>query len=362
MIEELKNFYNSKTVFISGHTGFKGSWLALWLKALGANVVGFSLEAEESRKAYYQALELDSKINSIYGDIRDFNHLNDAIECSKAETIFHLAAQPLVRASYADPIETYSTNVMGTVNLFEAARNSTSVKSIVNITTDKCYENKEWDWAYRESDTLGGFDPYSSSKACSELVSSAYRSSFYNNSGIKLATARAGNVVGGGDFSEDRIFPDIVEAISKNKPIVLRNPEAVRPWQHVLDALFGYLILGMRLTNDTSSAYSKAYNFSPLSTETVNVEKIVQIFIKKFGNGEYLIEKDLADLHEAKMLRLDSNLAVSELNWKPLLDLDKTLNYTVDWYKSFLNNPSDAQRLTLEQIEQFMKLMEKKYE
>ena len=351
-------------MFLTGHTGFKGSWMALWLKALGAEVTAFALPPDDIRGNHFNQTELGLDVVSILGDARDFGAVQAALEESRAEIVFHLAAQPLVRQSYDDPIGTYASNVMGTVHVLDAVRQNQgqSVKAIVNITTDKCYENKEWHWAYRENDALGGYDPYSSSKACAELVSSAYRQSFFEKSGVNLATARAGNVIGGGDFATDRIIPDIVEAIGDGKAVLLRNPKAIRPWQHVLDALFGYLILGMKLSGEDGVDYAQAYNFSPSSIDTFDVETITQSFIEKIGQGSYKVDRAGANVHEAKLLRLDPSLAQQDLGWTPMLDVDNTMDFTVDWYQNYLSNTATIKDFTLEQLNQYMKKIEVYYD
>ena len=261
-----KLFWRNKKVFLTGHTGFKGAWLSLWLQHLGAEVTGFALKPP-SNPSFYDVTDISKNMVSIEGDVRDFNALKEALVNSNAEIVFHLAAQSLVRLSYENPIETYSTNIMGTVNLLEAVRNCSSVRSVVNITTDKCYENKEWLWSYRENEPLGGYDPYSSSKACSELVTSSFTNSFFNPKsyeihGVAIATARAGNVIGGGDWSKDRLIPDILNSVINKQPVKLRNPRSVRPWQHVLEPLDGYLKLAQKLY-EAGGEYSSAWNFGP---------------------------------------------------------------------------------------------------
>ncbi|MEM6812440.1 MAG: CDP-glucose 4,6-dehydratase [Pseudomonadota bacterium] len=259
----LKKFYQGKKVFVTGHTGFKGAWLCLILKKFGAEVTGYSLEPYDRRGNLFNLATVEEGLHSIYGDIRDAEKLTTKFMAAEPNIVFHLAAQPFVRASYADPVYNYDTNLMGTVNIMEAVRKTDSVRTIINITTDKCYENKEWCWPYRENDHLGGHDPYSASKACSEIITASYRKSFLSQS-VGVATARAGNVIGGGDFGEDRIIPDIVESLQENQPVILRSPEAIRPWQHVFDVLNGYMILGKKCYSEPEK-YSVAYNFSPPS-------------------------------------------------------------------------------------------------
>jgi CDP-glucose 4,6-dehydratase len=348
------NFYNNKKVFITGHTGFKGSWLCLFLRKLGANVVGYSLAPEIRDENLFELAKIDQDIDSHIGDIRDFQKLKKILKISQPDIIFHLAAQPLVRASYEDPVYNYETNVMGTVNLLEVSKDLESLKALVNITTDKCYENKEWFWSYREDDTLGGHDPYSASKACSEIVTNSYRKSFFVDKNIGLASARAGNVIGGGDFSRDRIIPDIVRSIRKNQKVVLRNPKAVRPWQHVLDVLYGYLLLGEKLYNNPMN-YSESFNFSPIENMEVNVERVVNKFISVIGRGGYEINSDKTNLHEAQMLKLDSSKAFKKLNWRSKYKIEDAIHKTSDWYRDYLQN-SNARTLCENELNNFIKL------
>jgi CDP-glucose 4,6-dehydratase len=348
----LKGFYKNKKVFITGHTGFKGSWLSLFLEYLGADVSGYALLPEGKRSNLYDLVGIDKIVRSNIADIRDIKLLREALNSAQPEIIFHLAAQPLVRDSYSDPVYNYETNVIGTVNLLEVAKTLKSVKAVVNITTDKCYENNEWYWSYRENDRLGGHDPYSASKACSEIVTNSYRQSFYNDLGIGLASARAGNVIGGGDFSKDRIIPDIISAICKNEEVTLRNPNAVRPWQHVLDVLNGYLLLGMKLYLEPKK-YSESFNFSPLENQEVNVEAVVQQFISVMKQGSYRVDKSAANLHEAQMLKLDSSKAAKKLNWIPRYKAEKSIANTALWYKEFLDE-SDVITLCQRELEDFI--------
>lgn len=347
--ENLANFYKGKKVFLTGHTGFKGAWLALWLKRMGAEVRGFSLAANE--ESLFNIVNLSLEIEkSIIGDIKNPQELEKAVKDFQPEIIIHMAAQALVRPSYSDPRETYETNVIGTLNLFEAARKSGSVKAITNITTDKCYENREIDYAYKEDDHLGGYDPYSSSKACAEILTSSYRRSFFIKQGIKISSVRAGNVIGGGDLSVDRIIPDIFRAIRKNKRVELRSPKAIRPWQHVLEPLSGYLLLTKNLY-EKGDDFAKAYNFGPDSDAEQNVEALTKNFIEKIGIGSYEV-KENADLHEAGILKLDNSRAKTELKWKPRLSFDEAISWTAIWYKNYLEK-SDMKKFTLDQIEQF---------
>ncbi len=353
--EEIKNFYRNKKVFVTGHTGFKGSWLCLWLSQMGADVTACSLPPEDIRGNHFKLLKLDKYIKSYFIDIRNFDELVDKLIESSSEIVFHLAAQPLVRYSYDNPKETYETNVMGTINVFEAVLKSKTVHSIVNITTDKCYENKEWLWPYREIDELGGHDPYSASKACAEIVTSSYRRSFFDKHGIALASARAGNVIGGGDFAKDRIIPDIYEAIINNIPVILRNPDAVRPWQHVLDAIYGYLLLAMKLSGSDKNNFCEAFNFSPDQPFMVSVEEITKRFINQLGKGSYNIDRNTANVHEAKILRLDSSKAKEKLNWRANLDIKNTLDFTVEWFRNYANRPEEVYNNSIMQLEKYIK-------
>ena len=346
-------FFKEKNVFITGHTGFQGSWLSLILKSLGANVTGYALQAEEI--SHYNLINLDQKINSICGNINDLQNLQNNIEQSNPDIIFHLAAQPIVRRSYRNPIETWQTNVIGTLNVLESTKNLTNLRAIVNITTDKCYENKEWCWAYRENDQLGGHDPYSASKAAVEILSESYKKSFLRARNVNMATVRAGNVIGGGDFGEDRLITTIIDAIKNEKELQIRNPKSVRPWQHVIEALYGYMILAERLYN--SSGYDKSYNLGPNQDCQMTVMQIVDIFKKSFNNLRYKINIDTNNPHEAKMLTLDSSLAKNELNWQPLFGIEKTLTMTIEWYKSYVNG-LDIGDITMLHIDEFLSLVQ----
>lgn len=334
MRHTFNNVFEGKTILVTGHTGFKGSWLSIWLRELGANVVGFALEPYSENDIFVVA-GVDRKIKSNIGDIRDFNQLRDFFDVYNPEIVFHLAAQPLVRLSYEHPKLTYDTNIGGTINLLECCRASTSVKVIINVTSDKCYENREWLWGYREDDTLGGYDPYSSSKACSEIITAAYRSSFFLKNGKALSSVRAGNVIGGGDWREDRLVPDCIRALKKSEYIGIRSPRAVRPWQHVLEPLSGYLLLASRMYQD-GEKYSGAWNFGPYHRSIITVEQLVQKLIDYWGSGQY---KDLSgpssqEPHEASLLMLDISKAIHQLNWTPVLDVNKSIEYTVNWYKA----------------------------
>jgi len=360
MLNLINKTYLNKKVLVTGHTGFKGIWLVLWLKKLGADVVGYALEPEDVRGNLYNIADIDGKgvLSSHINDVRDLDSLNKVVQESKPEIIFHLAAQPIVRKSYSDPIETFGTNVMGTANLLEAVRGCDSVKAVVVVTSDKCYENLEQRKPYIESDKLGGHDPYSASKAAAEIVVTSYRKSFFADKAL-LASGRAGNVVGGGDFAQDRLIPDIVESIAKGEAVNIRNPNAVRPWQHVLDVLYGYLILGAKL-NNSDEAIDCAFNFSPVDKNYVNVEQLTKKLIETFGKGEYLVENQDNILHEMQMLYLDSQKAISQLGWKPLLDIDNVIEFTCSWYKKHIEKNTDMYEFTMEQIEQYEKIIEQK--
>ena len=339
MTKLFNNLFEGKTVLVTGHTGFKGSWLSIWLRELGANVVGYALEPYTEEDNFVVA-KLGSEIRSHIGDIRDYDNLKGIFDEYQPEIAFHMAAQSLVRSSYQQPKLTYDTNVGGTVNFFECCRLTDSVRVIINVTSDKCYENKEWIWGYRENDPLGGYDPYSSSKGCSEIITSAYRSSFFNlgkrrQDNKSLSSVRAGNVIGGGDWREDRLVPDCVRALKENSPIGIRSPKSVRPWQYVLEPLCGYLLLASKMY-ENGEKYSGAWNFGPDYGSIITVEELVRTLIKHWGDGQYrdLSKKEADEPHEAKSLVLDTSKATNVLNWRPILSLDEAIEYTVDWYKA----------------------------
>jgi CDP-glucose 4,6-dehydratase len=344
------SFWKNRKVLITGHTGFKGAWLTLWLQKLGAKVVGFS-KGKVGTPNLFDIIDWDSSFVNIVGDIRDISAVDKVISDYKPEIIFHLAAQSLVRFSYEDPLETFSSNVMGTVNVLDSARRSSSVQSVINVTSDKCYENKEWAYAYRENDAFGGKDPYSASKGCAEIVASAYRSSYYNN--IGLASVRAGNVIGGGDWALDRLVPDCMVAFSKKSKVIVRNPNAIRPWQHVLEALRGYIILAQELNKDHKS-FSKGYNFGPSHLDTQPVSYIVSELCKHWGSSaswELENQSQQAKLHEANFLRLDSSLAYNELKWRPILNLDQALKKSANWYRAYYDG-KPMTRYSLDDLEE----------
>jgi CDP-glucose 4,6-dehydratase len=354
MIE--KAFWKGKKVFLTGHTGFKGSWLTQWLLLLGAEVKGYSLRPNTD-PAIFNVLGLEKEIEHEINDIRDGEGLAKSVRDFSPDIIFHLAAQPLVRYSYKEPKLTYETNVIGTLNLYEAVRCCESVRSLVSITTDKCYENKEWVWGYRESDSMGGYDPYSSSKACAEILSSAYRNSFFNQKEygkrhqVGLATARAGNVIGGGDWANDRLVPDCIRSLSEGKEIVIRNPHATRPWQHVLEPLSGYLMLAEKLWSEPGT-FSGGWNFGPGDAGVVSVGDVVKMIVKAWGDGSWRVESDHGP-HEANLLKLDISKAVSKLKWGPLLDFREAVNLTVNWYLVFNNTKKSISKETIMQIKDF---------
>ncbi len=357
---EMTDFFCGKRVFVTGHTGFKGSWLCLWLSRLGAIVTGYAL-APPTDPSLFELARINDIVLSHIADIRDGERLAAAMCEAKPDIVFHLAAQPLVRDSYKFPVETYSTNVMGTVNLLEAVRVCPSVRAVVNVTTDKCYENREWPWGYRENEPFGGFDPYSSSKACSELVTAAYRSSYFNSQaykqhGVAVATARAGNVIGGGDWAADRLVPDVIRSILAGDTIRIRNPHAVRPWQHVLEPLSAYLILARRLYED-GPEFAEGWNFGPVDTDAKPVEWIVQRICQLWGgNSRYEIDNDNHP-HEAHYLKLDCSKAMSKLGWQPKWNLDKTLRRTIEWVLAY-REKADLQKVCIQQIQTYNSLTE----
>ena len=348
------DFYRNKKVLVTGHTGFKGGWLTAWLKSLGASVVGLALPPETTPNLF-DAVCLSRDMVSIFGDIRQRSTVASVFQQHAPEIVFHNAAQPLVRRSYREPVETYATNVMGTVHVLEAIRATPSVRAVVVVTSDKCYQNREWFWGYREEDGLGGSDPYSSSKACAELVTAAYRQSFFGKEGTaSLATARAGNVIGGGDWSEDRLVPDMVRGITSNQPIVIRRPESVRPWQHVLEPVRGYLLLAERLWEGRE--FAEPWNFGPRDQDAIPVGELAQRLIATWGKGELKIQSDPDAPHEAQYLRLNTTKARTRLPWKPVLELNQALDWTVDWYRGYYGDSNSAAGKTAEQIQKYVEV------
>lgn len=351
------SFWRNRKVFLTGHSGFKGSWLCLWLHSMGARVTGYALEAPTT-PSLFESCGIATLVNSITADIRDLVRLSAAMTAAAPEIVIHMAAQPLVRESYKIPVETYATNVMGTVHMLEAARQCPSVRAIVNVTTDKCYENREWVWGYRESEPLGGYDPYSSSKACSELVTAAYRNSFFNpdryqEHRVAIASARAGNVIGGGDWATERLRPDCVRALLDGKPVQVRNPHAIRPWQHVLEPLSGYLVLARKLFQE-GAAWSGAWNFGPRDDDAQTVEWIVTAMTGRWGNGaQYCIDQG-EHPHEAHFLKLDCSKAIAGLGWRPRWNLSRALDSIIDWTRLY-QCQGDVRQLCLQQIEDYQK-------
>jgi len=345
-------FWCNKKVLLTGHTGFKGSWLALWLQNMQAEVIGYALPPPTT-PSLFEIADVGLGMTSIIGDIRDLDKLQSVFATHQPEIVLHMAAQPLVRYSYQNPVETYSTNVMGTVNLLEAVRNTTGMKAVVNITTDKCYENREWAWGYRENEPMGGHDPYSNSKGCSELVTAAYRNSYfhpdnYQQHGVAIATARAGNVIGGGDWAEDRLIPDIMRAISNGQSVNIRNPHAIRPWQHVLEPLSGYLLLAEKLYTD-GAIYAEAWNFGPNDEDAKPVQWIVERLTNVWGEGASWLLDEGNHPHEANYLKLECSKAKTRLNWHPKWHLDEALAKIVAWQKQYQQDV-DMKAVTLAQI------------
>lgn len=357
-VEVTPQFWRGRKVFVTGHTGFKGSWLCLWLQNLGAEITGYALKPPTS-PSLFEVAGVAQGMTSIEGDVRDLRAIGEAMRTAAPEIVIHMAAQPLVRYSYENPVETYETNVMGTVNVLEAVRTTPSVRAVVNITTDKCYENREWVWGYREADPMGGYDPYSSSKGCAELVSAAYRSSFFNpvdyeKHRVAVATARAGNVIGGGDWAADRLIPDILGAFSQGRPVSMRNPYSIRPWQHVLEPLHGYLILAERLYED-GSKYAEAWNFGPADEDARPVGWIVKQMAERWGASASYQIADAGHRHEAAFLKLDISKARSQLGWSPRWSLAVALSRIVDWHRAYLAS-DDMRSKSISQINEFQSI------
>ena len=346
-------FWQGKRVFLTGHTGFKGSWLSLWLVSLGASVKGYALNPNTTPSLFNEA-KVDRVIDSQIGDIRDQEALHESMTTFNPDVLIHMAAQPLVRYSYDAPIETYEVNVIGTAKVLEVARNCAKLKAIVNITTDKCYENDERSQGYKENDPMGGHDPYSSSKGCSELVTSAYRRSFLQEQGVGLASARAGNVIGGGDWADDRLIPDILRSFEKNKPVIIRNPKATRPWQHVLEPLSGYLVLAQKLYKDQKE-YAEGWNFGPNEQDVKPVDWILNKMIVSWPNSSWKLDES-SNPHEAGFLKLDISKSKSKLDWNPVWELSHTLEKIISWHKAWLNK-ENMQIVCLTEIKIYMKGM-----
>jgi CDP-glucose 4,6-dehydratase len=359
----LNGFWSGRRVFLTGHTGFKGGWLALWLAHLGANVRGYALDPSTDPNLFTVG-SVGKAIEDLRGDIRDGERLDNSMREFRPEVVFHLAAQPLVRHSYEDPIGTFETNVIGTARVLDAVRRTPSVRAVVSVTTDKCYENKEWVWPYRECDPLGGYDPYSSSKACAEIVSAAYRQSYFpvdklSEHGVAVATARAGNVIGGGDWSADRLIPDLIRGFLSGEPVRIRRPRAIRPWQHVLEPVYGYIRLAEELTagGPIAARFATAYNFGPGEDDARPVSWIAERMTSFWGNGaSWVLDEDHGP-HEAGYLRLDASRARRDLAWTPRLRLETALDWLVEWYRTWQSSPSTMNDFTLSQIARYGRII-----
>ena len=347
------SFWKGKKVYLTGHTGFKGAWLSLWLQKMGALIKGYSLEVN-TKPALFLEANVSAGMESEIGDIRNIEQLTESMISFSPDILIHMAAQPLVRLSYQEPVDTYTTNVIGTVNVLEVARKCPNLKAIVSVTTDKCYENKEWEWAYRENEPMGGHDPYSSSKGCAELVTSAYRRSFFSSKGTaSLASARAGNVIGGGDWAEDRLIPDIIRAFEKSEPVIIRNPLSTRPWQHVLEPLSGYLVLAQELFLNGDD-FAEGWNFGPKDEDCKSVSWILEKMVERWaGNASWSLDKN-NNPHEAGFLKLDCSKASNRLKWNPKWNLQFTLNSIVDWHKLY-SNGGDIKKQCLKEINTYSK-------
>ncbi|WP_330502767.1 CDP-glucose 4,6-dehydratase [Peribacillus frigoritolerans] len=353
------NFWKGKKVFITGHTGFKGAWLCLWLHALGAEITGYALKPPTS-PSLYDLCRIDELINSNIADIRDLSKLRTALVRAKPDIVIHLAAQPIVRLSYLEPVKTYEVNVLGTVNILESIRYAVNmgipIKTFINVTSDKCYENKEWAWGYRENDPLGGYDPYSNSKACSELITSAYRNSFFNlkksqQQGVSISSARAGNVIGGGDWTTDRLIPDCVRALLSSQTLEIRNTNAIRPWQHVLEPLSGYLILAQKM-HESNCHFAESWNFGPDYQDERTVGWLVHLLVKKWGNEILIKHIQEKKIHEAHILKLDCSKSKAELGWYPKWNLETALDKVIEWTKAYQAG-SDVKEVCLSQIDEY---------
>jgi CDP-glucose 4,6-dehydratase len=357
--QQLENTYKGKKVFLTGHTGFKGAWMLKTLSLLGAEIKGYALEPQTPNDLFY-LIEGEKLCQSIIADLRDKKRLESEIVAFQPDFVFHLAAQPLVRLSYEIPAETFEVNVIGTANVLDGVQLLQKKCSIVLITTDKVYQNNEWMYPYREIDRLGGYDPYSASKACAELLIDSYRNSFFNTKDYDkhlkgIAVARAGNVIGGGDWSKDRLIPDIAKAFALEKPVTIRNPHSVRPWQHVLEPVIGYLLLGANLAVDTIN-FSQAYNFGPQLSDALPVDEMLQLAIQSWGKGKYIIEQVEGQPHEAGLLKLDISKAKTELKWEPKMNANQAVSLTMDWYREFSTNKMGVIDFTTKQIINFLSL------
>lgn len=349
-------FWKDRKILLTGHTGFKGSWLSLWLQQLGSNVIGYS-KSVPTQPSLYEVANVEEGMISILGDVCDLEHIEEVLRAYRPEIVIHMAAQSLVRTSYENPLETYATNVMGTVNLLEAVRRMGSVRVVVNVTSDKCYENKELNRGYKEDDPMGGYDPYSSSKGCAELITSSFRNSYFNadnydKHGIALASVRAGNVIGGGDWAKDRLIPDIIQGIINNKKVIIRRPNAIRPWQFVLDPLNGYLLLIEKLWSD-GKHFVGGWNFGPTNDESKQVNWLINRLTQNWKNVQIIFENE--DFHETNILKLDSKKAQLNLGWKTKMNLELTMDWIVEWYRSY-EQKCDMRKITQKQINDFMML------
>jgi len=350
-------FWNNKRVLVTGHSGFKGGWLSLWLQQMGAEVQGYALDVPTT-PSFYQEASIADSVASYSGDVRNLDQLQRVVQSFKPDVVFHLAAQALVKPSYAHPVDTYSTNVMGTVNVLEAVRNTESVRSVVVVTSDKCYENREWHWGYRENEAMGGYDPYSNSKGCAELVTASYRSSFFNpdnyqNHGVAISSVRAGNVIGGGDWAAERLVPDMLKAFDAGVPAIIRSPSAIRPWQHVLEPLSGYLLVAQKMF-EGQGLFSESWNFGPSDVDARPVEYIVNKLVSLWGEAaEWELDACLGE-HEAHYLKLDCSKVSAQLGWQPVWGLDTTLGKIVDWYKAWKHG-ENMNEYSRSEIECFMK-------
>ena len=355
-------FWKDRNVFVTGHTGFKGSWLSMWLHAMGAKVTGYSLDPPTKPSLFEQA-RVGECVRSIHGDVRDFAKLKSALEECDPDVVLHLAAQSVVRYGYDNPLETYSTNIMGTVHVMEAARQLKRPRVVVNITGDKCYENREWVWGYRENDPMGGSDPYSSSKGAAEIVTSAYREAYFSTkslsqSGVVLASVRAGNVIGGGDWTSDQLIPDLIRSFLDHRPCHIRSPSAIRPWQFVLEPLHGYLLLCERLATE-GSAFASGWNFGPAQSDAKPVSWIADTLVRSWGDGASWTQDQGKHVSEAQLLRLDTAKAMAKLDWAPVVPLPRALEWIVEWYQSFRTG-GDLRAITNQQIERYQNLLEEK--
>lgn len=363
LINQLYTFYKNKKILITGHNGFKGTWLTLWLQRMGAKIAGLSL-SPPSQPNFYELCGIDQDILSFHCDIRNLIPFSKCVTEFKPDIIIHMAAQSLVKKSFNNPLETYSTNIMGTINLFEIVRLDNNVRVVLNVTSDKCYENQEWVWGYRECDPMGGFDPYSSSKGCSEIITSAYIRSFFSqdpdneNGNTFIASARAGNVIGGGDFAADRLIPDIIRAFLKKEKVILRNPHSVRPWQFVLEPLTGYLLLAQKLYEE-GFRFSSGWNFGPEMSSMKDVSYIADKFTSIWGDGAgWSVDTSSTKDHESNLLRLDCSKARCLLGWQPILDIDQSLEWTAEWYKKFRDSPNGMDEFSEAQIKAYEALFQ----